>query len=91
MTHKTDTLAQRLRALADELESAERYGLTLPSLVLVDSRVLLSGLDRSSFDAWVDYTEAHVETENTSTEWAVADVNGLGVDLCLSRPTEVAA
>ena len=90
MTHKTDTLAQRLRALADELESAERYGLTLPSLVLVDSRVLLSGLDRAAFDAWVDYAEA---TEDTRfhTAWAVADLNGLGVDLCLTRPTEVAA
>lgn len=91
--HYTDTLAQRLRALAEELESAERYGLPLPPMVSVSAHKHGSATfhtdDRDLFDQWADYTEADVtDYDHAGHHWsrATANVNGLSVQFATARP-----
>lgn len=89
--HKTDTLAQRLRALADEIESAERYGIPLPTVVSVSSYdgqdVSWHMPDPAEFDAWADYIEADVQEYDYNgrhVRTAEADVLGLAVRISTS-------
>lgn len=91
--NKTATLADRLRSLADELESAERYGLPLPAMVSTSSHnhthVSFHTDDRDLFDQWADYTEAEVvDYDYADHHWsrATADVNGLIVQFATARP-----
>lgn len=92
--HYTDTLAQRLRALADEIESAERYGLPIPTTISVHSFPNYSphvsfAANEDEFDVWADYTQATVEDyEHAGRDWqrANADVNGLTVQFAICRP-----
>ena len=82
-THRTTTLADRLRALADELESAERYGITLPRLINAGSNdITWHTPDPAEFAQWADYTEADVKTLPAPDGHYViarADMNGLTV------------
>ena len=82
--HRTDTLADRLRALAEEMESAERYGVPLPTLVFVNRHSDIAPVsfhtDPATFDSWVNYTEAEPETTpDARYRVATADINGLRV------------
>ena len=89
-------LASRLRMAADEIESAARYGVPIPTNVSV-SGYEYSGMSMSSlhgeFDKWVEYFEADVEHyEYGGREWskATAEVNGLRVEFA-RRGDEVTA
>lgn len=92
MTHRTDTLPQRLRALADELESAGRYGIPIPEVVTATSLSVFHAsfiADDHEFAAWADYTEADVEEyHHDGNFWrrAKSDVNGLRVEFAHRIP-----
>lgn len=97
--HKTETLPDRLRALADELESAERYGLPIPGMVSVSAhkygQASFHTDDAALFAAWADYTEAEVvEYDHASHHWsrATANVNGLSMQFAtaVAHPAAVA-
>ena len=84
--HRTDTLADRLRALADEIESAERYGVPIPTVVSVNSFPNIEPVAFSAtadeFDAWADYTDAETgeyRRDGKRVRSASVDVNGLRV------------
>jgi hypothetical protein len=80
--HKVDTLPNRLRALAEELESAERYGVPMPYMGSVAEGASFH-LDPDAFDAWAEYTEADVRSyEHDGRRWrsVSVDVNGLHFD-----------
>lgn len=76
-------LASRLRAAADEIESAARYGVPIPPVVSVSSFThggLSFSADEREFAAWVDYTETEAEHyDHHGTRWSSVrvDVNGL--------------
>lgn len=83
ITADAQRLALRLRLLADEVESAARYGVPIPFCFNVAgheySNVSFSA-DEHEFAAWAEYTEAQVrDYEHEGRAWseAVADVNGL--------------
>lgn len=85
--HYTDTLAQRLRALADELESAERYGVPIPDYVTAGKRGIYfdTSHDGSLFDEWLGYcdtVEVAEWVDDNDVRWqrATTDVNGLLVE-----------
>ena len=89
----TDTtrLARRLRDLAGEVESADRYGVPIPFMFNVNGHEF-GGVTFSAtaeeFDAWAEYTEATVEEyEHGGKDWrgAKADVNGLPVSFATSE------
>jgi hypothetical protein len=91
-------LATRLRQLADELESAARYGVPLPYMVSVSGHQYGNASFSATgeeFDAWADYTEATVEKyDHNGRHWvrATADVNGLPLEFsCVAAPAEVSA
>lgn len=91
--HKTATVADRLRAWADEVEAAERYRLPIPTTMSVHTFPNYSphvsfSANEDEFDAWVEYTEATVEDyDHAGSRWqrATADVNGLRVDFSIKR------
>lgn len=87
--HKTESLPDRLRALAYELESAVRYGLPMPAGADVASGAFIYLDDPATFEAWVDYLEAPV-TSNGSFSYAEAGVNGLRVTVSSAAETSVA-
>lgn len=76
-------LAHRLRMLADEIESAARYGVPIPFMVSSNGHEYGNAAFSATpeeFEAWADYTEAEVtEYDRDGRHWlsAVADVNGL--------------
>ena len=76
-------LANRLRMLAEEVESAARYGLPIPSRVSVGGYRFSDAsfaATEHEFAAWVDYTGARVEEyEHDGARWssAEADLSGL--------------
>lgn len=89
-------LISRLRLLADELESAARYGVPVPSMCSASGH-RFSGASFSAtpeqFDAWLDYAEAEatLEWEDAGKHWrsAEADVNGLPLGFATSEPISV--
>jgi hypothetical protein len=95
--HYTDTLPQRLRALADELESADRYGVPLPHVVTTTSFQNTHATfhaDPDVFDAWADYCEATVaEYDYDGRQWrrVITNVNGLKVKFATATPVEAVA
>jgi hypothetical protein len=96
--HYTDTLPQRLRALADELESAERYGIPLPYMVSVAQARYTHATfhaDPDVFDAWADYCEVepveYESADNRTWRQVITDINGLKVEFATATPVEVSA
>ncbi len=93
------TLVARLRQLADEIESAERYGVPIPSNVSVNGYGNIAGASFSAtpeeFDAWVEYCiEAEVEEyDHDGKHWrrAVDDVNGLTLEFAVCDGAAVTA
>ena len=80
-------LADRLRDLADEVESAARWGVPVPIHWYVSGHHFGSvgcSTDPYEFAAWAEYVEADVtESIHHGGVWRsfVADVNGLPVKL----------
>lgn len=104
LTASTKTLARRLRMLADEIESAARYGVPIPFMVSVNGHEHGGAsfhLDRpDDFAAWVDYTFGGGEKAvghdcvHDGQNWsrATVDVNGLPVTFATTHgATEVVA
>lgn len=81
---KTTTLPDRLRALAEELESAERYGLHLPGSVIVHGGVTFYLSDPADFNAWTDYLEVDPHASG-GFRCAEGNTNGLPVHV-FTRP-----
>lgn len=85
-------LADRLRMLAEELESAARYGVPVPYNVTV-SGDKHGGASFSAtpeeFDAWLDYTEAEVtlEWDAAGKHWRRAEANVSGSPLTFATAT----
>lgn len=71
-------LAARLRVLADEVESAARYGVPIPYMVSVSGHThggASFAATPAEFDAWVDYTEAATEDyRHNGSDWSRAEV-----------------
>lgn len=84
-------LADRLRMLADEIESAARYGVPIPYMVSASGHPFGSAdfnATPEEFDAWAEYTEAVAEDyEHDGSYWssATADVNGLPLSFATKR------
>ena len=76
-------LADRLRFLAGEIESAARYGVPVPHMVSVSGHEFGGAsfsATEAEFSAWAEYTEAEVERyDHDGAHWsrAEADLNGL--------------
>lgn len=87
-------LTDRLRQLAEEIESAARFG------VMVPIRWSVSGHEygdvgfaatEHEFAAWVDYTEATViRSHHHGTDWSAVevDVNGLPLSFAIRHDAE---
>lgn len=86
------TLARRLRMLATEIESADRYGVPIPSTVSVNGYSNIEGASFAAtpeeFDAWADYCVGAVveEYDHAGKHWraATADANGLTLRFAVS-------
>lgn len=83
-------MASRLRMLADEIESAHRYGVPIPYQVTVSGhrfgRATFPATS-AEFDAWADYCEAEFEEyvhEGKNWRSATVDVNGLPLNFSAS-------
>ena len=76
-------LADRLRMLADEIESAARYGVPVPHTVSASGHqygAVTFSATEEEFAAWADYTEAEVTHDrHHGADWSSGevDVNGL--------------
>lgn len=95
-------LAERLRMLADEIESAARYGVPIPYMVSVSGHQLGGASFHATadeFDAWVDYTfggdehAAGEDYEHRGSAWSRAkvNVNGLPLEFACQRESTKAA
>jgi hypothetical protein len=97
MSKSATPIIERLRALADELESAERYGVPLPDVVSAVGYPFGGAsfhVDPLVFQAWADYTEATVEEyDHEGDHWrrCRADVNGLLVEFATTTTEAVPA
>ena len=90
-------LADRLRILADEIESAARYGVPIPYMFSASGHLFGEASFAATpeeFDAWSEYAEAVVVeyTRDDDSRWsrATADVNGLPLAFSTKR-VEVSA
>ena len=90
-------LADRLRFLAGEIESAARYGVPIPYIVNVSGHeyggVSFSATEEE-FSAWVDYTETKGEGyEHDGALWSTAavDLNGLPLAFTVKHSAEAVA
>lgn len=86
LTHGSRTLlSQRLRQLADELDSAEQYGVPIPMHVSVSGHEFGSAAfsaTEEEFDAWAEYTDATVtDYEHEGSDWSSSEVNVNGLPL----------
>lgn len=81
-------LARRLRMLADEVESAARYGVPICHIVSASGHEYghaSMSLTPEEFDAWADYTEATVEEYDYADQhWRTASVEVNGLPLVFS-------
>lgn len=91
-------LANRLRMLADEIESAARFGVPIPSMVNVEGHeygYASFSATEEEFAAWVEYVEANViDYEYHGLPWSMAsvDVNGLPMRFAVQhKAAEVAS
>jgi hypothetical protein len=96
-------LADRLRMLADEVESAARYGVPIPYMFSVSGHLFGGASFHATdeeFDAWVDYTFGDDETatgvdytrDGASWSRATVNVNGLPLGFaCRRSVVEVAS
>ena len=83
-------LADRLRMLADEIETAARYGVPIPQLVSASGHQF-SGASfhatEDEFDAWEGYTfegdenATREDYEHSGANWSRANVNVNGLPL----------
>lgn len=100
MPETTGLLIRRLRDAADELESAARYGLTVPPVASVNGYDNLEGLQISlatveEFDAWADYAADVdvVEYEHDGRRWrrgaGTLGLEWMRVEFAVFLPTEV--
>lgn len=91
-------LVARLRLAADEIESAARYGVPIPSTVSVSGH-RFGGANMSAteeeFSAWAEYAEAQVEhRHHHGADWSSfkVDINGLPLSVAVRHePVEVVA
>lgn len=80
-------LIERGKLLADEMASAARYGLPIPTTVSLNGYDNLEGAAFSfdtidEFDAWAEYAAANVrECDHDDRHWhhGIGDLNGLAV------------
>lgn len=95
-------LADRLRMLADEVESAARYGIPIPYMVSVSGHQFGGAsfhATEDEYDAWVDYTfggdenAAGEDYQHRGSNWSRAkvNVNGLPLEFSCQRATAEAA
>ena len=86
-------LADRLRQLAEEIESAARYGVPIPYMVSASGHThggASFAATPDEFDAWVDYTfggDENAEGEDydhDGASWSHARVNVNGLPLTFS-------
>lgn len=91
-------LADRLRHLAGEVESAARFGVPIPDLISVDARehacAASFSADEREFAAWAGYTEAKVtyyRYEGRKWSRAVGDLNDLRVEFAVQHEATKAA
>ena len=86
-------LANRLRMAADEIESAARYGVPIPSTVSASGHrfgAVGFAATEDEFAAWATYTEAEVEhSHHHGSAWSSAevDVNGLPLRFSVRHAT----
>ena len=94
-------LADRLRLLAEEVESAARYGIPIPHMFTVSGHrfgVASFSATAEEFDAWVDYTfggDENAESEDYTRNgvdwsWATVKVNGLPLEFAPKRKRVIA-
>ena len=82
-------LARRLRMLADEIESAARYGVPIPYMFSVRGHkygAASFSATEDEFAAWAEYAEAAVEHyEHEGEDWSSAecDINGLPISFAV--------
>jgi len=94
ISEDTQRLATRLRMLAEELESAGRYGVPIPESFGVSGYEhggATAAMTEAEFDAWVEYTEAtRIDYEYQGDQWSRAevDVNGLPMRFCLKHEAD---
>lgn len=92
-------LADRLRMLADEVESAARYGVPIPYMVSVSGHAFGGASFSASeeeYAAWVDYTfggdsgATGEDYEHEGAGWsrATVNVNGLPLEFACRRSAE---
>jgi hypothetical protein len=91
-----NTIAGRLRLLADELDSAEALGVPLPPTVHVNSHTNLEGagfhLEAGEFAAWLDYVDNPpvVESWHHDKHWRVVSTKvghgGLRLEFTMATP-----
>lgn len=95
-------LVARLRLLADEIESAARYGVPIPYMVSTSGHQFGGAsfhATEGEYDAWVDYTFGGDENavgedyEHKGTDWSRArvNVNGLPLEFSCIRSSAKAA
>ena len=81
-------LADRLRDLADEIESAARYGVPIPYMVSVSGHEYGGAsfsATEAEFTAWAEYTGAKGEDyQHDGRLWSAAKVNLSGLPLAFS-------
>jgi hypothetical protein len=94
-------LADRLRMLAEEIESAARYGVPIPYCVTASGHEFGGAsfhATEDEFDAWVDYTFGNdadatgTDYENDGSAWSSArvNVNGLSMSFATRRTPALA-
>lgn len=86
------TFVARAHHLADELDSARRYGVPIPDYITISAGPfggVHMHLTAHEFAAWVDYTDATVgEYDHDGSHWrrAEVDVNGLRFTFAMATP-----
>lgn len=98
MTHPIPTdaqrMADRLRLLADEIESAARYGVPIPNYINVSGHeygAVTVSAEEHEFAAWAEYTEAEVRHDHHHGAWwsdFATDVNGLPLRFAVRHEAE---
>ena len=99
ITPEAALLIERAKHLADEMASAARWGLPIPTLVAINNYANIEGArftvtSIDDFDAWAEYAEANVhEYDHDDRHWhaGVGDLCGLAVSFSVATPIAVTA